>query len=268
MNSRSQMFSGTRKAAVAGYFYPQNAAELRQTINTYLDGAATDANPPAAIIAPHAGYIYSGPVAARAYAHFATADNAITRVILLGPAHRVYLRGLALCSACRFETPLGQIRVDIDSAADLMRHPDVSINDEAHRLEHSLEVHLPFLQYLFNDFVLLPLVVGDADPDTVADVIEQAWDGANSLVIVSSDLSHYHPYEIATVIDRRTADAIEALDNHHIGPEQACGYMPLGGLLTIARNRHMQVVNYDLRNSGDTAGDRQRVVGYGAWGLY
>lgn len=267
MISDQQTFKGIRPAAVAGYFYPDNPVELKQMVTSYLD-ADEPHPPPKAIIVPHAGYIYSGPVAASAYCHYKSLKDSITRVLLLGPAHRVYLQGMALSSASEFNTPLGNIVIDQSAVEMIRRHPDVLVDDAAHEQEHSLEVQLPFLQMLFSGFKLIPLLIGDARPESVADVIEQLWGGKETIIIISSDLSHYHPYEIATEIDKNTAHAIESFDNHLIGPNQACGCMPLGGLLIVAKRRAMKIVNYDLKNSGDTAGDRQRVVGYGAWGLY
>ncbi|MCG8325778.1 MAG: AmmeMemoRadiSam system protein B [Thiotrichales bacterium] len=267
MNPDTRHESAIRPAAVAGHFYPSDATELRQMVNSYLTTTPNNP-PPKAIIAPHAGYVYSGAVAGSAYTALSPRRGQIKRVILLGPAHRVYLKGLALCSAGEFATPLGNITVDNETATELRGHPDVCINDAAHAGEHSLEVHLPFLQVMFDDFRLVPLVVGDAAPGTVADVLERIWGGDETLVVISSDLSHYHAYELANEIDRDTAQAIESFELQRIGPHQACGCMPLNGLLKIAREKSMQIVNYDLRNSGDTAGDRQRVVGYGAWGLY
>lgn len=256
-----------RPAAVAGYFYPDDPKLLGNLVGKWLT-SPSEPTPPKAIIVPHAGYVYSGEVAASAYAKLSGLTDSINRIVLLGPAHRVYVDGLALSSADEFATPLGTIPIDRQASERLLQLPQVSINDAAHKQEHSLEVHLPFLQTLFRDFKLIPLVVGDALPESVAEVLELLWGGDETLIVISSDLSHFHDYDTARMIDGETARSIEALTDIPIRPEQACGCMPLNGLLTVARRKHMKIVNYDLKNSGDTAGDRQRVVGYGAWGLY
>ena len=220
---------------------------------------------PKAIIAPHAGYIYSGPVAASAYAHIISACDIIKRVVLLGPAHRLAFSGLAASSAEAFATPLGLVTLDKDSIKQLTSLPQVRILNEAHTEEHSLEVHLPFLQEILASFKLIPLVVGDATPEEVCEVLEAVWGGPETLIVISSDLSHYHDYETATQLDRATSDAIEALRPQDILFENACGRNPVNGLLIIAKKLGLQAHTIDLRNSGDTAGSRDRVVGYGAY---
>lgn len=255
-----------RRAAVAGQFYPGEARELSAAVERYLSQAAVEAGPvPKAIIAPHAGYVYSGPVAASAYARLRPAAGRIRRVVLLGPCHRVPLRGLALSGADAFATPLGNVRVDGEAAKRLLALPQVCVFDETHFQEHSLEVHLPFLQVVLGDFALLPLVVGDAADDEVAAVLDAVWGGPETLIVVSSDLSHYLGYEAARRLDQATCHAIEALDAGAVGPDQACGRVPVKGLLQVARQRGLGVVTVDLRSSGDTAGPRDRVVGYGSW---
>ena len=255
-----------RPPAVAGLFYPENAAELRHMIEHLL--AAERAVPtaaPKAIIAPHAGYIYSGPVAASAYRRLITAHDKIHRVWLLGPSHRVPLLGLAASSADYFTTPLGNVRVDHDAINQLLRLPQVHLIDEAHTLEHSLEVHLPFLQMVLDSFSLVPLVVGDATPAEVAEVLDTFWKDDETLLVISSDLSHYHSYEMALRMDRATSRAIESLSPEAIDQEDACGRVPILGLLELARRHGLQATTIDLRNSGDTAGPRDQVVGYGAY---
>ena len=256
-----------RPAAVAGFFYPQDPKELRDAVRAYLAMVPAAHNPavPKALIAPHAGYIYSGLTAAIAYASLLPRQASITRVVLLGPAHRVYVKGLAMSSATHFSTPLGLIEIDQAAVAALNKLPQVITSDPAHQQEHSLEVHLPFLQCLLNKFTLVPLVVGDARPAEVAEVLELLWGGPETVIIISSDLSHYHEYHEACRIDASTTRAIENLENGIIGPNQACGCRPVGGLLQVAQTRHLQVHTLDLRNSGDTAGTRDRVVGYGAY---
>lgn len=254
-----------RPPAVAGYFYPQDPGELRQMVDKYLNDAKTEGPPPKALIAPHAGFIYSGPVAAKAYAQLQPLRDHISRVVLLGPAHRVYVKGLALSSASHFSTPLGDIEIDRDAVESLKKLPQVVISDDAHAQEHSLEVHLPFLQMTLKQFTLVPLVVGEASPQEVAEVLDLLWGGEETIIIISSDLSHYHDYETARRLDLMTTKAIENLQLENIGSQQACGCMPMRGLLQVARNRDLRVRTLDLRNSGDTAGSRDRVVGYGAY---
>jgi len=257
-----------RMPAVAGLFYPANPLELKAVVEPMLDEVPPAGEAPKAIIAPHAGYIYSGAVAARAYTRLRAGAGRITRVVLLGPAHRVPVRGLALSGADRFATPLGLIDID-KQAEDRLRHlPQVRVLAAAHQQEHSLEVHLPFLQLVLGRIELVPLVVGDATPEEVAEVLELLWGGDETLIVISSDLSHYHDYETAQAIDRRTADLIRGLRLEEIGPYQACGCIPLHGLLTVARQLGLQIELLDLRNSGDTAGPRDRVVGYGSFSVW
>jgi AmmeMemoRadiSam system protein B len=255
----------SRSPAVAGLFYPGDPRVLKRTVDDYLAEASPDGEPPKALIVPHAGYVYSGPIAASAYATLARARASVHRVVLLGPAHRVPLRGLAASSAARFETPLGPVELDraaIDLALTL---PQVRLMDAAHAQEHSLEVQLPFLQEVLERFSLVPFVVGDAGPEEVAEVLDLLWGGPETLIVISSDLSHYHAYAVARQLDAATSAAIEALRPRDIGYDQACGRIPINGLLEVARRRGMQARTLDLRNSGDTAGSRDQVVGYGAY---
>ena len=216
---------------------------------------------------PHAGYVYSGPVAATAYARLRPFRERYRRVVLLGPAHCVAFEGLALSAASAFHTPLGDVAVD-EAASAALDHPDVRSFEAAHAPEHSLEVQLPFLQCALGSFTVVPLVVGQAAPDAVADVMEQLWGGPETLVVVSTDLSHYLAYDAARARDSGTCRAVESLDAGGIGASDACGATPLRGLLVAARRRGLQAVTLDLRNSGDTAAGRDRVVGYGAWMLF
>jgi MEMO1 family protein len=254
-----------RVPAVAGLFYPADACDLKAVIAQYLDAATPTGTVPKAIIAPHAGYIYSGPVAATVYARLRPARGTIERVVLLGPSHRVGFRGLALSSADYFDTPLGRIAVDRDAIALIRGLPQVSVSDAAHAQEHSLEVQLPFLQEVLGKFSLVPLAVGEARASEVGEVLERLWGAAETLIVISSDLSHYHDYASAQTLDRTTSRAIEALEADAIDYENACGRVPVGGLLHIARKKGMTARTIDLRNSGDTAGPRDRVVGYGAY---
>jgi AmmeMemoRadiSam system protein B len=256
-----------RQPAVAGTFYPADPHELKVMIDEFMKTvpASGDTSVPRAIIAPHAGYIYSGPVAASAYARIIPAHNKFTRVVLLGPSHRVPLRGLAASSATHFSTPLGLIPLDTAGIQEIVQLPQVQMHDEAHLYEHSLEVHLPFLQTVLDDFSLIPLVVGEAEAEEVAQVLEQFVDDENTLIVISSDLSHYHDYHTAQQLDRATSQAIEQLKIEAIGYEDACGRTPVSGLLSLAKQHHFKVETVDLRNSGDTAGPRDQVVGYGAY---
>lgn len=256
-----------REAAVVGSFYPADPEELRGAVQGMLDMAVVSARTsqaPKALLVPHAGYVYSGPVAASAYAVLKPFRAQYRRVILLGPCHCVAFRGLAVSSAAEFRTPLGGVPLD-RALIDALQHPAVSQIDAVHRPEHSLEVQLPFLQIALDSFTLLPLVVGEAAPDDVAAVIELLWGGPETLLVVSSDLSHYLRYEEARELDRNTCRAIEDLNSRRINQGAACGATPLRGLLIAARRRGLRAVTLDLRNSGDVSGDRQRVVGYGAW---
>ena len=256
--------SSVRHPAVAGMFYPEDPNALRDMVEEYLAQASTEMPPPKALIAPHAGYVYSGPIAASAYARLRNAREPIERVVLLGPAHRVGFYGLALSSAEYFETPLGRIPLDREAIEQLVGLSDVFVYDPAHAQEHSLEVHLPFLQVTLGDFRLVPIVVGSATDEEVASVIEALWK-PRTLIVVSSDLSHYLDYNSAREIDRRTSSAIESLEGKMIGHNNACGFIPVRGLLTVARRHGLSVATVDLRNSGDTAGPREQVVGYGAY---
>jgi AmmeMemoRadiSam system protein B len=222
---------------------------------------------PKAIIAPHAGYIYSGPVAASVYARLKPLRGVVQRVVLLGPSHRVGFEGVALSSADCYETPLGRIALDRPAVEALADLPSVRVFDAAHAREHSLEVHLPFLQAVLGELTLVPLVVGDAAPGQVAQVLERLWGGPETLIVVSSDLSHYHDYATARRLDAATSQAIEQMRFEDIGYDDACGRIPVSGLLHYARHHGFRVQTIDLRNSGDTAGGRDRVVGYGAYAI-
>jgi len=262
--------SAIRAPAVAGMFYPGEREDLVRAIEDSFSNAASHEHPastPKAIIAPHAGYIYSGSVAASVYALLAPARTSISRVVLLGPTHRVAIRGLALPEAEGFATPLGIVEVDQEAVAKLRALPQVTVNAQAHALEHSLEVHLPFLQTVLATFTVVPLAVGHAEPKHVAQVLDMLWGGSETLIVVSSDLSHYLSYRQAQAVDKATADAIMGL-NVNIGHAQACGATPVAGLALVARQRNLRPALVDLRNSGDTAGDKSRVVGYGSFAFF
>lgn len=263
--------SSVRSPAVAGTFYPADAAELRQVVEKLLAEAPAPENNdaiPKALIVPHAGYIYSGPIAASAYVRLLPVRSVIRRVVLLGPAHRVPVHGLALPAANEFATPMGTVGIDQDGIEMIRDLPQVSVFNDAHALEHSLEVHLPFLQSALDSFQLVPLVVGDTSAEDVAEVLEKLWGGDETLIVISSDLSHYHDYKTAQEMDSATSNAIERLAFEDIGRDQACGRTPVSGLLLVARRKRMHSQTIDLRNSGDTAGPRDQVVGYGAYVLH
>lgn len=254
-----------RPAAVAGMFYPGSASVLARDLRQLLARApVAQFVQPKAIIAPHAGYVYSAPIAASVYAPLAALRESIRRVILLGPTHRVAVNGLALPSATAFATPLGVVQVDPEAVAAIGHLPQVVVSDAAHALEHSLEVHLPFLQTVLAGFTLVPLAVGRASAAQVAEVLDCLWGGDETLIVISSDLSHYLPYALARETDANTARHIVALDPH-IDHQQACGATPINGLLLAASRHGLHAQLLDLRNSGDTAGDKSRVVGYGAF---
>ncbi len=262
-----QAAAGIRAPAVAGTFYPAAAEPLSGQVDQYLRAAVSEHAVPKAIIAPHAGYVYSGPIAGTAYAALAPARDVIRRVVLLGPSHRVAFRGLAASSATAYSTPLGDVpldRVALDAALKLAQ---VHVRDEAHAEEHGLEVHLPFLQCVLGSFALVPLVVGHASPEEVDQVLDLLWGGPETLIVISSDLSHYHQYGAARRLDAAASRAIETLRGDELSDQQACGHQPLRGLLSRARKLDLRATTLDLRNSGDTAGGHDRVVGYGAYVL-
>lgn len=255
----------TRPPAVAGMFYPASPAGLATTVDELLAARHPAlAVQPKALIVPHAGYIYSGATAAMAYATLTPWRSSIRRVILLGPTHRVAVNGLALPSVASFTTPLGEVRLDGAAIANLAGLPQIVVSDRVHAEEHSLEVHLPFLQRGLDDFTLVPLAVGHAAPEAVAEVLDLLWGGPETLIVISSDLSHFLPYAAANEVDSDTCRHILQLDTH-IRPEQACGAFPVNGLLLVARRRGLVPQLIQRCNSGDTAGDKQRVVGYAAF---
>lgn len=263
-----------RSPAVAGTFYPAEPDALRRQLAHFMSDAgngppAATPTPPKAIIGPHAGYVYSGPVAARAYARLAAAREHISRVVLIGPSHYVAFQGIAVDTADAWSLPSGTVALDSEAIALLRAMPMIGTLDAAYAKEHALEVHVPFLQHVLgNDFRLVPLVAGEAPAEAVAAVFDALWGGPETLFVISTDLSHYLDYAACQEIDQRTAEAIERFDADALTPTGACGCVPTRGLLLAARQRGMAIERLDLRNSGDTAGPRDRVVGYGAWALY
>ena len=253
-----------RPAAVAGLFYPADPARLSHDVQKMLSEARTHSFTPKAVIVPHAGYIYSGVIAASAYATLFPIAAHIRHVVLLGPTHRVAVRGLALPGVDAFDTPLGRINLDMAAAQSIAHLPQVTVNTHAHAQEHSLEVQLPFLQSVLSDFTLLPLAVGMATPEEVAEVLEILWGNDETLIVISSDLSHFLTYTNAQRVDRHTVDEILQL-HQPIDHEQACGGTPINGLIIAAHQHHLKPHLLDLRNSGDTAGTKDKVVGYAAF---
>lgn len=253
-----------RPAAIAGAFYPADPSLLAAHIDGFLESASViEDAPPKALVCPHAGTIYSGATAGIGYRCLCGGRDVIRRVVIFGPTHRVAVRGLALPSADAFATPLGLVPIDAHGRASALTLPSVVVSDAVHAQEHSLEVQLPFLQRKLGDFSLLPFAVGAASPDEVAAVIDACWGGDETLIVISTDLSHFHAYRDACAIDRATIEQTLALDAR-LDHEQACGATPLNGLLIVARRRGLRASLLDLRNSGDTAGDKGRVVGYAA----
>lgn len=267
--SPSRSNTSVREPAVAGFFYPSDPGELRATVDDLLERPPVSEPPTEThtYIVPHAGYIYSGNVAAAVYSALKKAAQQIRRVVLIGPSHRVYLRGIAVPQADAFRTPLGDIPLDMERKRALIRRGDVILSDTPHALEHSLEVQLPFLQRLSEGFELLPLVVGEATPEHIASVLDHIVDDAATLLLASSDLSHYLTYEEAREKDAETSRDILTFASNLVS-EQACGAVALNGLLTFAKRRRAQITELARLNSGDTAGDRSRVVGYGAYAIY
>jgi AmmeMemoRadiSam system protein B len=255
----------TRPPAVAGSFYPRGPADLTAAVDALLSHAKPGRKPRLlGLVAPHAGYVYSGAIAANAFATLAGSGREFERVLLLGPPHYVPMHGVAAPSSKAFATPLGNIEIDQDAVASLRDAGLVILDDRTHAPEHSLEVELPFLQRVLRRLTLVPLLVGDAVPEHVASIIDAVLD-EHTLIVVSTDLSHYLDDASARARDLASAETIERLDFDRLGPYDACGFAALNGALRAAKSRGWQIARLDLRNSGDTSGDRSRVVGYGAW---
>ena len=257
-----------RPPAVAGLFYPADEKRLRAGVTEMLNNVTVEAPAPKALILPHAGYVYSGPVAASGYKQLERLQGQIRKVILLGPSHHVPFNGLATSSCDFFGSPLGQIAVDRANLEKIAVFDYISQIDSAHRQEHSLEVHLPFISQVLGEVLLTPLVVGSASVEEVANVLDAVWGGNETLIIISSDLSHYHDYDQAVMLDNKTSRAILDFRYDEITYDMACGRNAVNGLLKTAHARQLHSLLLDVRNSGDTAGTRDRVVGYGAYEFY
>lgn len=259
-----------RPTAVAGSFYPGDPNKLELQLEQLLSEAQVKAvwsdRRLRGLILPHAGYMFSGPVAAIGYKLLAQQAKNFKCILLLGPSHRVPLRGIALPNHSHFRTPLGDIPLDTDALKFLQRFDTVHVLPAAHALEHSLEVHLPFLQQVMGEFLLIPIVVGEMPAATLAAVIDKLWD-EDTLLLISSDLSHYLPYKEATTQDQQTSELIEQCETNLNG-EQACGCNPINGTLKLVSKRKLKVEILDYRNSGDTAGSKDQVVGYGAYAIF
>ena len=262
---RRSMLQDVRRPAVAGMFYPSDPDELREMVGTFIGNAEQTGPPPKALIAPHAGFVYSGPIAGTAFRQLAPLRGKITRVVMVGPTHHIPFRGIAVCSSKYFSTPLGNVPVDEDATVQISMLPGVVPFDLAHEKEHSLETHLPFLQLALDKFSIVPLVIGDAEVKEIAAVFEALWGGPETLFAISSDLSHYRNYNAAKKFDAATSRAIENLQPDEIGYDQACGRLPIQALLMCAKKHGLAARTLDQRSSGDTAGPKDQVVGYGAY---
>jgi AmmeMemoRadiSam system protein B len=254
-----------RLPVVAGSFYPEQPEILKAMISEYLQQVAPALKVPQAIIVPHAGYIYSGEIAASAYTRLQSRQSSIKHVVLLGPSHKVGFTGLALSHADAFRTPLGDIPLDAEAIASIIHFPFVEYREQAHLLEHSLEVQLPFLQMTLDSFKLLPIVAGDCPAELIEELLELFYGQDDTLIVISSDLSHFHDYQTAQRLDKQTSRLIEQLEYQLLDYDSACGRVPVSGLMALAKKKSLQIETIDLRNSGDTAGNKSRVVGYGAY---
>ena len=262
----AKLQSEVRRPAVAGGFYPSGARELKRTVEALLSQATKrrELSGLCGLVTPHAGYVYSGPIAGKAFSLLAHSNDGPNRILLIGPPHYVPLRGIVAPSCSAFATPLGDVAVDVGAVESLRDAGLVTLDDTPHAPEHALEVELPFLQRVLEDFTIVPLLVGAASPEQVARVIETVL-GKRTLLVVSTDLSHFLDYPTAERRDLATAGTIERLDYTTLGPNDACGFSALNGALCAASRCSWTVTRLDLRNSGDTSGEKRRVVGYGAW---
>ncbi len=259
--------SHSRPARVAGLFYPGSAENLSRTVSRLLASARSKEHPDlSGIIVPHAGYVYSGPIAASAFASLPSSQSRFRRCVLVGPSHFVPFKGVAAPSFTSFATPLGEMPVDTVAVNELLAEARVVIDDGPHERDHAIEVELPFLQRIYGNLPIVPLLFGITSARAVAAAVAQVWFD-ETLLVISSDLSHYEDYEAARAHDLRTAKSIEAFEESVIGPADACGDLAIRGALIAARQRDLPIERIDLRNSGDTSGDKQGVVGYGAWAI-
>jgi AmmeMemoRadiSam system protein B len=258
----------TRPAAVADMFYTGNGGQLAAQVSDFMEVEQDNRLKPKALIVPHAGFIYSGATAGHGYALVKKLAGVVKKIVLIGPCHRVWVKGLAIPGCQYFETPLGKVEIDSNSLAALAKFPQVVISNEAHQQEHSIEVQLPFLQSIFPQFQLIPMVIGEITSEALAEVLEFLWGGEETLIVISSDLSHFLDYDAAIAIDAKTSHAIENFDSDSISPEMACGSAGIKALLQVAKTKNLQVKTIQQCNSGDTAGSKDRVVGYGTYAIY
>lgn len=256
-----------KKPAVAGAFYPDEPDILNNMVEHLFDAITWAGSSPKAIIAPHAGYIYSGIAAACAYQCLEMMPY-IKNIILVGPSHYIAFNGVAYSDYDTFITPLGELFVNTNLIQQIAKLPATQHFNDAFSREHCLEVQFPFLQKKLNEFTIVPLLVSGANKQTVASVLEALWGDKETLVIISSDLSHYHDYLTAQQLDSETSQAIVNLDADNIKEDSACGRIAIRGLLHLAKQKKMQAKKILQINSGDTAGDKQRVVGYGAYHFF
>ncbi len=257
-----------RPAAVADMFYTANGVELATQVSNFMNVDEVINIAPKALIIPHAGYIYSGSTAGKGFALTKKLTTTINKIVLIGPCHRVWIQGLAIPDCQYFETPLGTIEIDSKTLKKLAKFPQVVISDQAHAQEHSLEVQLPFLQLIFPQLKLIPLVAGEVSEDAFVEVLEYCWGSDETLIVISSDLSHFLDYDAAIAIDSKTSWAIENFEADFINSDMACGSAGIKALLRVAKNKNLHVKTIHQCNSGDTAGDKDRVVGYGAYAIY
>ena len=263
-NLKDDDINPVREAAVAGIFYPADVYQLKNDINGYLQHI-TDNNSgkPKILITPHAGYKYSAQVAASAFAKLRPFKDKIKKVFLLGPSHRVYVNGVALPKEKSFKTPLGIIKVDSDIVEQISKTKPFKFKSTAHKNEHSLEVSLPFLQVVLGNFEIIPMLYGEANPHEIAQTIQPYLERDDSILIVSADLSHYLDYSTAKKVDEQTANNIKegkTVDHH-----QSCGATAINTALIMAQNFGLVPQMLNMANSGDVIGDKDSVVGYGAW---
>jgi len=257
-----------RIPAHAGQYYPADAGFLEKVVDEYLTDGGTVSEIPKAVIAPHAGFIHSGRIAGKAFAVWKAQEVRARRVVLIGPSHYYDFPGIALPDSTRFQTPLGEVQVD-PAADDLKRKfRYVRVFEAAHYPEHALEVLLPFLQRAVPGAKIVPLITGRTEMSQVSAVIEEIWGGADTLLVISSDLSHNHPYEIAQKVDRQTARAIVEFDFSRLTADQACAYQAMRGFLKAAIRKEMRCSLLELRNSADASGDMSLVTGFGAFHFF
>ncbi len=254
-----------KECDVAGQFYPKERAQLIEMIENFSSSEREIIYKPKAIIVPHAGFIYSGDIAAKAYKALIPLVDNYKKIILLSPAHRKSVTGVAYHNARKFACPIGDIPVNAELLSILKTNDSVYNDDEAFNFEHGLETHFPFISYIFRDISFLPLIVGNIDTQKLSDIFNLFWQADDILFIISSDLSHFHNYEICKTLDHETTQHIINLNYEKINHDAACGYYPLCGALKLAKDNNQKCYLLSLKNSGDSIGDKDSVVGYGSF---